>query len=442
MALNDNEKIREIFAAARKLPPDELDLFLDAACKNNSVLRNEVQSLLENDTTDAPPTVKPGLVKPGATLDHETLQTIGPYRLMEMIGSGGMGVVYKAEQRSPIRRTVAVKIIKLGFDSHEVIARFESERQALARMDHPYIARVLDAGTDERGRPYFVMEYVPGQPITKYADENRLSIRQRLELMLQVCDAIGHAHANAIIHRDIKAGNVLAHTTADGPRVKVIDFGVAKALTSDRLTDLTFNTARGEAIGTYESMSPEQADGSPDIDTRTDVYSLGVLLYELLSGSKPFDGAKLRQAGDDEIRRIIREDEPPRPSTRISSMGDAGTKIAAARKSEVNGLARQLKSELEWIPMMAMRKERARRYQTPQQLADDLRNYLNDAALMAGPESRIYRLKKTAKQYQGVVVAICSVMLALIAGLATTLFMAHRATRGISGKTGDDSSRL
>jgi non-specific serine/threonine protein kinase/serine/threonine-protein kinase len=377
------------------------------------------ESIMENsDQTQsfAAPLSGAGAPSADAVLPHN----IGPYRLIERIGEGGMGTVYKADQLLPVKRTVAIKLIKLGLDSAEIIARFESERQALARMDHPNIAKVLDAGMDERGRPYFVMEYVPGTPITKYADDNQLSIRQRLELVLQVCDAIGHAHAKAIIHRDIKAGNVLAYTADGKPTVKVIDFGIAKALTGDRLTDRTFNTAMGQAIGTYESMSPEQADGSPDIDTRTDVYSLGALLYELLSGSKPFDQSNLARAVDAEIRRIIREDEPPRPSTQLSSKGEHATRIAKARQVEVQTLTRQLQSELEWIPLMALRKERSRRYATPQQMAEDIQNYLAGIPLIAAPDSRTYRLRKFVRRNRRPIIAVLSLLIGLMIGIVGT----------------------
>ena len=346
---------------------------------------------------------------------------IGPYRVLGRLGHGGMGTVFKAEQRRPVQRVVAVKVVRPGMDTAEVIARFQSERQALARMDHPNIAKVLDAGADDRGRPYFVMEYVPGSPIARFADENRLPIRRRLELILQVCDAVGHAHAKAVIHRDIKAGNVLAYAAAEGPRVKVIDFGVAKAVTADRLTDRTFNTALGQAIGTYESMSPEQAEGSPDIDTRTDVYALGALLYELLSGSKPFDKSNLARAAAEEVRRIIREEEPPRPSTQLSSgTGEQATRVANARAADVDGLARQLRSDLDWIPMMAMRKERDRRYATPQQLADDVRNYLDGRPLVAAPDSLGYRARKFARRNRGPIAAAAAVLLVLLLGIAGT----------------------
>ncbi|MGH7179907.1 MAG: tetratricopeptide repeat protein, partial [Tepidisphaeraceae bacterium] len=279
-------------------------------------------------------------------------------------------------------------------------------------------AKVLDAGTTDTGRPYFVMEYVPGEPITQFCDVNKLSIKDRLELFKQTCEAINHAHTKAIIHRDIKAGNVLAYLHDNKPVVKVIDFGIAKALTGDKLTDQTFNTERGQVIGTYETMSPEQADGSPDIDTRTDVYSLGVLLYELLSGTKPFDSATLRQAADAEIKRIIREVEPPRPSTKLSGLGEEATKIAAARREDLSALARQLHSELEWIPLKAIRKERDRRYASPLQLAEDIQNYFEGKPLIAGPESKVYRTKKFLKRHRAGIATSVAMVLLLIAGVS------------------------
>jgi eukaryotic-like serine/threonine-protein kinase len=353
-------------------------------------------------------------------------ERIGPYRIVEPLGEGGMGTVFKAEQRTPVKRTVALKLIKLGLASREVIARFESERQALARMDHPHVAKVFDAGQDELGRPYFVMEYVPGVPITQFADDNKLPIRQRLELFIQVCDAIAHAHTKAIIHRDIKASNVLAYMCDGKPLAKVIDFGIAKAMTGDRLTDLTFNTERGRALGTYESMSPEQADGSPDIDTRTDVYSLGVLLYELLSGSQPFEKSTFAQAADNEIRRIIREVEPPRPSTRLTSLGQSATRIAELRREQLDHLCSELRSELEWIPLMAMRKERDRRYASAAELADDVGNYLRHRPLIAGPESKLYRARKYLKRNKWPVVTATAAMLGVIT-IAVALMLAHDA---------------
>lgn len=346
---------------------------------------------------------------------------IGQYHILGRINEGGMGSVYRAEQRRPIHRTVAIKVIKPGFDTREVIARFDSERQALARMDHPNVAKVLDAGATDAGRPYFVMEYVPGVPITKFCDENKLSIDDRLELFCQACDAINHAHTKALIHRDIKASNVLAFLQEGKPTVKVIDFGIAKALTSDRLTEQTFFTNQGQTVGTFDSMSPEQADASPDIDTRTDVYSLGVLLYELLAGAKPFDHETLAQATDHEIKRLIREVDPPRPSAKLSSLGDGGTKIAQLRQQQLDGLMRQLRKELEWIPLKAIRKERARRYASALELAQDIRNYLQDKPLLAGPESRVYRLRKFTRRHRAGVAA--SVAMLVLAGTGVALYI-------------------
>ncbi len=338
-----------------------------------------------------------------------------------------MGDVYKAEQRIPVKRLVAMKLIKPGFDTNEVIARFDSERQALARMDHPGIAKILDAGVDDRGRPFFVMEYVPGISITAFADTNRLSVRQRLELFTHVCGAIAHAHSKAIIHRDIKSSNTLAYFSDGVPVVRVIDFGIAKALTGDRLSDFTVNTELGRAIGSYESMSPEQADASPDIDTRTDVYSLGVLLYELLAGAKPFDRTSFARAADQEIRRIIREVEPARPSVRLSLLGNSGTKIASSRRAHLDALTKQLRSELEWIPLKAMRKERDRRYASPLELSEDISNYLEHRPLRAGPESVRYRVRKYCERHRAAILAIATITLLLVAGVAVSTQFAVRA---------------
>ncbi|HEY8751525.1 MAG TPA: protein kinase, partial [Tepidisphaeraceae bacterium] len=343
------------------------------------------------------------------------------YRVLERLGKGGFGTVYKAEQRHPMRRVVAIKMITAGVDTPEVVARFESERQALARMDHPHIAKVFDAGSTRSGRPYFVMEYVPGEPITQFADRHKLTIAARLALFQQVCEAVNHAHMKSVIHRDIKAGNVLAYMHDGRPAAKVIDFGIAKALTGDRLTNQTFNTFHGQVIGTYESMSPEQAGGSPDVDTRTDVYSLGVLLYELLSGFKPLDSKMLFKAADAEIRRIICEVEPERPSTRLTSVGDAGSKIAAARQASIATLTQQFRRELEWIPLKAMRKERDRRYASPLQLAEDIRNYSEGKPLIAGPESGAYRFRKLLFRHKGAATALAGIAAALMIGVLLML---------------------
>ena len=340
---------------------------------------------------------------------------IGNYRLIELLGEGGMGEVFKAERRDAIHQIVAIKVVKLGMNSREIVGRFESERQALALMDHPGIARVIDAGTTDAGRPYFVMDFVAGKPITEFCDDNSLSIEDRLKLFMLVCDAINHAHTKAIIHRDIKPTNVLAYFQDGVPAVKVIDFGIAKAIGGDRgATGHTFFTAHGQAIGTYDSMSPEQADGSPDIDTRTDVYSLGVMLYELLTGAKPFDPFTLARSADAEIKRIIRDVEPPRPSTRLSSLGADAAALAGRRQAKLEALASRLRSELEWIPLKAMRKERGRRYASPAQLADDLRRYLEGKPLLAGPETRVYRVRKFVHRNRaGVLIAAIAIVAAI-----------------------------
>lgn len=333
---------------------------------------------------------------------------VGSFKLISVLGEGGFGIVWLAERREPIVQRVAVKVIKPGMDSREVVARFEQERQALAVMNHPSIAKVLDAGATASGRPYFVMEYVKGDPITAYCDKGRLTLKQRLELFLPVLDAVQHAHTKGIIHRDLKPSNVLvaASETEGAPGLpKVIDFGIAKAV-SQTLTEKTLFTQLGQIVGTPEYMSPEQANLTGiDVDTRTDVYSLGVLLYELLTGVLPFDPRDLRSKGYDEIRRIIREVEPPNPSTRLGTMVTSGRENEARTLAEKRGirvaeLERALRSELEWIPLKAMRKERERRYATPSEMAQDIRNYLGDQPLMAGPESRRYRARKFVSKHR------------------------------------------
>ncbi len=367
-----------------------------------------------------------------ATTGERPGDRIGPYKLIEVIGEGGFGVVWLAERREPMVQRVALKIIKPGMDSKAVVARFEQERQALAVMDHPNVAKVLDGGVTPTGRPFFVMEHVKGEPITAFADRHRLTIKRRLELFIPVCDAVQHAHMKGIIHRDIKPSNILVAPGGEGrtPIVKVIDFGVAKAV-SHTLTEKTIFTERGQIIGTPEYMSPEQAEmGSLDIDTRTDVYSLGVVLYELLCGTLPFDGHTLRAVGYAEIQRIIREVEAPKPSTKLSTADDqTGAAIAKARQADRERIAGELRRELEWIPLKALRKDRTRRYASAESLAADVRRYLDGKPLEAAPESRGYRLWKFVRRNRVQVAATGAVALALVAGFGTALWQAREAER-------------
>jgi serine/threonine protein kinase len=341
---------------------------------------------------------------------------IGRYKLLERIGEGGFGVVYMAEQQQPVRRKVALKVVKPGMDSHRVLARFEAERQALAMMDHANIAKVHDAGTTENGRPYFVMELVQGVPITEYCDQCSLPTRERLELFVTVCQAVQHAHQKGVIHRDIKPTNVLVAIQDGQPAPKIIDFGVAKAI-GQQLTEHTLMTAFAQIVGTPLYMSPEQAELSPlGVDTRSDIYSLGVLLYELLTGSTPLDKERLHAASYDELRRIIREEEPPRPSARISTLAaDLATTVAEHRRTDARRLRQTVRGELDWIVMKCLEKERNRRYETPNSLARDIEHYLNDEAVQACPPSLAYRLKKFVRRNK---VAAAFVVLLLV-GLAT-----------------------
>ncbi len=353
---------------------------------------------------------------------------IGPYKLLQLIGEGGFGSVFMAEQEKPVARKVALKIIKLGMDTRQVVARFEQERQALAMMDHPNIARVLDAGATEAGRPYFVMDLVKGDPIAAYCDKNNLSIEARLSLFEQVCAAVQHAHTKGIIHRDIKPSNILVATQDGRPSAKVIDFGIAKA-TQSKLTEKTLFTEHQQLIGTPEYMSPEQAEGSLDIDTRTDVYSLGVLLYELLTGSTPFSSKELRSAAFGEIQRIIREVDPPKPSTRISQATGTIATVAAKRQTEPRKLGLVVRGELDWIVMKALEKDRQRRYETANGLAMDVRRYLSGEAVVAAPISRAYRFKKFVRRNKGAVSAGAAIAAALLAGVIGFAWQAARAKR-------------
>ena len=354
---------------------------------------------------------------------------IGRYKLLSVLGEGGMGIVYLAEQEQPIRRQVAVKVIKPGMDSKRVIARFEAERQTLALLDHPNIAHVHDAGTTETGRPYFVMEYVEGLAITEHCDHHKLSIEHRLNLFLQVCHAINHAHQKGIIHRDIKPSNILVSTQDDQVVPKIIDFGVAKAL-AQPLTERTLVTEQGQLFGTPEYMSPEQADMvSEDIDTRSDIYALGVLLYVLLTGVLPFESETLREGGIEQIRKMIRENDPKTPSTRLTKLGEAAEKIAESRRTKIETLARRLHRELEWIPLKAMRKERTERYRSASELTDDIENYLRGNPLIAGPLTAVYRFKKFVRRNRAFVTGIAAVLAVLVAGVIISISFAVRAER-------------
>ncbi|XVJ57954.1 MAG: serine/threonine protein kinase [Tepidisphaera sp.] len=375
-------------------------------------------SLSSNPTVDKPTAAEPSPT--GTAHFREPPGTrIGPYRIIQLIGEGGFGAVYMAKQEQPVQRVVALKIIKLGMDTRQVVARFEQERQALAIMDHPHIARVFDAGATETGRPYFVMELVKGEPIIDYCDKNSLSVAERLDLFAHVCGAVQHAHTKGIIHRDLKPSNVLVALQDGKPSPKVIDFGIAKA-TSARLTEQTFFTEHRELIGTPEYMSPEQAEGSMDIDTRTDVYSLGVLLYELLTGTTPFSGRDLRSAAYGEIQRIIREIEPPVPSTRLSQSSDTIVGIAAKRHTEPRQLGSTIRGELDWIVMKAMEKDRHRRYPTADGLAMDIRRYLTGEPVIAAPPGAAYRVRKFVSRHRGAVVAGGVVAAALVLGIVGT----------------------
>ncbi|MCI0460853.1 MAG: protein kinase [Gemmataceae bacterium] len=424
-------KAKTIFLNALEIPsPAQRQQYVAAECGGDEALRREVEDLLSHfegigsflEATPAP-SATVGLPPPGASSGTE----IGPYRLLEVIGEGGMGTVYLAEQREPVQRQVALKVIKAGMDSRQVIARFEAERQALALMDHPHIAKVHDAGTTPDGRPFFVMELVQGVPITRYCDEHRLTPRQRLELFIPVCQAIQHAHQKGIIHRDVKPSNVLVALYDDKAVPKVIDFGVAKA-TGPRLTEETLHTGFGAVVGTLEYMSPEQASFDQlDVDTRSDIYSLGVLLYELLAGSPPFGRRELEKAGLLEMLRVIREHEPPRPSTKLSTAEGLPT-LAANRGTEPAKLTRLVRGELDWIVMKALEKDRSRRYETASAFAADVQRYLHDEPVQACPPSAGYRLRKFARRYRAPLAVAAAFVLLLLAGVVVSAWQASRAT--------------
>jgi serine/threonine protein kinase len=429
-----------VLAALGKADPVERAAYLNEVCGTDAPLRRSVEEQLQareraggasvaiadhaSDVTAGPTTDQP----PNRPIAEAPGSWVGPYKLLQQVGEGGMGTVFLAEQDKPVRRRVALKVIKPGMDSAHVLARFEAERQALALMDHPNIARVFDAGTTDTGRPYFVMELVKGVPITEYCDANHLTPRERLEFFVPVCQAIQHAHQKGIIHRDIKPSNVMV-TLHDGvPVPKVIDFGVAKAI-EQRLTERTLFTQLGAVVGTPMYMSPEQAGISGlDIDTRSDIYSLGVLLYELLTGSTPLPRARLRQAAFPEMLRRIHEEEPPKPSTRLSTTEELPA-IAAHRKTEPAKLARLVRGELDWIVMKCLEKDRTRRYETANGLARDLQRYLADEPVEAGPPSAAYRLRKYARKHRAALAMTGAFAAVLVVTTGVSLWQAVRATQ-------------
>ncbi len=422
-----DEEIQGLFDKAIDVAPDERSDFLDQECGADLDLRDEVESLLSHHDRDVerPLTQKVAdqlldAMGLSASSMGKIPDRLGPYEIIEKIGEGAMGTVYLAEQKSPVLRQVALKIIKLGMDTKEVIARFESERQALAMMNHPNIAKIHDAGTSDAGRPYFVMEYVPGIPISKHCDQQRLSTRERLELFIQVCHGVQHSHQKGVIHRDLKPSNVIVVIQDGNSVVKIIDFGVAKAIYFP-LTEKTLVTSLGQPIGTPEYMSPEQTNNvRDDIDTRTDIYSLGVLLYELLVGEPPF---ALRKTALEEVFRRIREADPAKPSTRITSLGEAAIDTASRRSTDIRTLARQLRGDLDWISLKAMEKDRSKRYAAATDLSDDIQRYLDCEPIVARPPSASYRLKKLLQKYAGLAAALALVFLVtLIGGGATTAF--------------------
>jgi serine/threonine protein kinase len=463
----DPRRVKELFAAALDLADEPArQAFLERECAGDTELRRRLEALFRAHDQPQPALDQPlaafAPVEPATVVQEPPGMVLaGKYKLIERIGEGGMGSVWMAQQIEPVKRMVAVKFIKSGGDSKSILARFEAERQALALMDHPNIAKVLDAGTagswidetrftigdgegtgqqptiafqkpriENAGRPFFVMELVKGVPITKFCDARKLTPRQRLELFVPVCQAIQHAHQKGIIHRDIKPSNVLVALYDDRPVPKVIDFGVAKA-TGTQLTEQTLVTGFA-IVGTPQYMSPEQATlNNLDIDTRSDIYSLGVLLYELLAGSPPFRRKELEKAGMLEILRVIREEEPAKPSTKVST-ADALPSLAANRSTEPAKLTKMLRGDIDWIVMKALEKDRSRRYEAASGLARDIERYLADEPVLAGPPSAAYRLRKFVKRHKGRVIAAALVLLALLIGMAGTTIGLVRAEQARS----------
>ncbi len=420
-----------IFQVAREIASAEARAtYLQQVCSEDANLQSRVTLLLralehQPGFLESPAA---SIVSTNHSISEQIGGSIGPYKLLQELGEGGMGVVFVAEQKEPVQRHVALKLIRPGMDSRQVIARFEAERQALALMDHPGIAKVLDAGTTESGRPFFVMELVRGVPITEYCDQHQLTPRVRLQLFLQVCHAVQHAHQKGVIHRDLKPSNVMVAEYDEEAVAKIIDFGVVKAM-GQPLTEKTMFTQVGQLVGTIDYMSPEQAKlNQLDVDTRTDIYSLGVLLYELLAGETPFEQTRLHSAALDERLRIIREEDPPRPSTRLSTSG-ALLAIASRRHTEPKKLATLVRGDLDWIVMMALEKDRSRRYQTANAMAMDIQRYLQDEPVLACPPSATYRFRKLARRNKSAVLAGSLVALTLLLGTVVSAWQAVRATR-------------
>jgi len=453
------QRVREIYQAACELSGEARTDMVTRACAGDDELLAEVSSLLahhdgeDDDLGDSNLGLGYRLIAAGDAQDDRgefeatpptttnDSQAVGRYRLIRRIGEGGMGSVYEAEQEHPVRRRVALKIIKLGMDTREVVARFQQERQALALLDHPNIAKVLDAGATPTGRPYFVMELCAGERITDYCDARRLSIQARLELFIQVCHAIQHAHQKALIHRDIKPSNVLVATQNDLPLARVIDFGIAKSM-GGKLTEVTLQTEDMRLVGTPEYMSPEQAEGRRDIDTRTDVYSLGVLLYELLTGCTPFSSKDLRSASQADIQRFIREVDPITPSTRVRHDTNPGTAIADARGTSRQQLSDSLRGDLDWIVGKSLEKDPSRRYQAAGELAADIHRHLAGEAVTAAPPSTAYRMRKFVRRNRALVLGAAVVSSALIVGAITTLWQASVARReAMAARSAENDAR-
>jgi eukaryotic-like serine/threonine-protein kinase len=444
------EKVKAVFhAAIDEHPPEEWESYVHRACGEDIQLQREVLGLLRAHQDGSSVLVAPAVGANGSETELQIAERvgtqIGPYKLLEQIGEGGFGIVFMAEQQQPVRRRVALKVIKPGMDTRQVIARFEAERQALAMMDHPNIAKVLDAGATENGRPYFVMELVHGVPITEYCNQCSLGTHERLKLFITICQALQHAHQKGVIHRDIKPTNVLVSIQDGRAAPKIIDFGVAKAI-NQRLTEHTLATGFVQMLGTPLYMSPEQAELSAlGVDTRSDIYSLGVLLYELLTGTTPFDKNRLQNAPYDELRRILREEEPPRPSARISTLAaDVATTVSEGRKIETRKLSQSLRGDLDWIVMKCLEKDRGRRYETVNALAGDVQRYLSNEPVDARPPTNFYRFQKLVRRQKVVVAASGAVLAALVLGLgaSTWMFFKERAARERAVAAELEQSRL